>query len=120
MARTVISSQTPKGPFPGTVGSGALDLTLTAADTTNNNAFALTGHELLLVQNTDTVAQTFTLTSTADAQGRIGDVTAYSVAAGKISAFNFRGGQTGWKESDGNAYISGAAATLKFAVLYLA
>ena len=60
MARTLINSQTPVGPYPGSVSAGELALAFTVADTSNNNEFALSGHELLLAWNTDTNPHTIT------------------------------------------------------------
>jgi hypothetical protein len=113
----MINAQTPLGPYPGTVGAGALAITMTAADTTNNNAFALSGKEVLIVENSGASPYTLTIHSTPDASGRTGDITTYSIAANSVAAFNFRGGVQGWQQSDGNCYIDGSNAALLFAVL---
>jgi hypothetical protein len=116
-ARTAITPQTPKGPYPGTVNAGDLALTLTAADTVNLNQFAATGTELLIVQNTDVGSQTITLTTKADAFGRTADITAYSMATGTFAVFNFRNANQGWVQADGNVYFQASSANIKFAVL---
>jgi hypothetical protein len=119
LAITSISSQIPVGPYPGTVGAGALAITFTAADVSNGNSFPITGREVLLIWNSDSIAHTVTLTSVTDLRGRSGDVTAYSVAATSYAAFNFRAGLEGWRQSDGTIHFSASDATVKFAVLYI-
>jgi hypothetical protein len=59
-------------------------VTMTAADTTNKERFVLTGREILVIQNTGAGAHTYTITSTADPQGRTSDISAQSIAAGAI------------------------------------
>jgi hypothetical protein len=119
MSRTNIATQTPVGPYPagGSVAALALDLAWTGADTSNHNEFLFSGKEVLLVWNTDTASHNLTLTSAPDEHGRSGDVTSYAVAAGVVSAFNFRAGSAGWLESDGHVYMQGDSALLKFAIL---
>jgi hypothetical protein len=98
------------------VNAGDLTVTMNASDTVNGNSFPCTGNEIILVQNTDTVAHTFTVTSVADALGRTGDLAAYSVAASGIAAIQESVVQ-GWRQSDGNIYMTSTSALLKFAVL---
>jgi hypothetical protein len=119
MARTNIPGQTPVGPFPagGTVSAAALDLTMTAADTSMHNKTPFTGRDILLVQNTDSASHNLTITSAPDEHGRSSDIASYAVGAGKISAFSLRGGAAGWLQSDGNLYYQGDSAMLFFAVL---
>jgi|SRR5665213_3128779 len=120
MSQTNIATQTPVGPYPagGAVAALGLDLVWTAADASNGNKFPFTGKEVLLVQNTDTGSQTVTLTSVADSRGRSDDVTAYAVAAGVISAFNFRGGAEGWQQpSDQSVHLAASSALIKYAIL---
>jgi hypothetical protein len=119
MARTKLTPVTPLGPYIASAGSGALDLTETAADTTNLNAFPITGREILIAHNTDTAAHTITLTTAPDEKGRTDDIATYSIAAGKVSCFNYRGGLNGWQQSDGNAYLQASDPTVKFCVLLL-
>lgn len=120
MARTSLTKTTPLGPYPSLpVSALALDITMTAADTTNLNQFILDGPCLIIVQNTAGVAGTFTLTSAADAQNRTGDITTYSVAATTgLSVFKID--QTnGWRQSDGFMYLQGSATTMKFGIIRL-
>jgi hypothetical protein len=119
MSRTNIATQTPKGPYPagGVVSALALDLAWAAADVSNHNEFVYTGREILLVWNTDTASHNLTLTSAPDEHGRSGDIGSYAVAAGVVSAFNFRSGSAGWLESDGHVYFQADDATMKFAII---
>jgi hypothetical protein len=119
MARTLIVSQVPVGPFPagGTVAPAALKVTETGADAVNMNKFVFSGKDVLLAHNTDTGAHTITLTSAPDEHGRSSDIATYSIPAGEIHAFSFRQGSAGWLQADGNVYIQANDATVKFAVL---
>lgn len=117
MTVTLVGAQTPKGPYPGAVNAGDLDAVETACDASNGNAFALTGHEILVLRNTDTAPHTVTISSTADSRGRTLDITAYSIAAGKTSFFSFLSGQEGWKQVDGTAHILASDVSVKMHVL---
>lgn len=117
---TSIAVQTPLGPYPGAVGSGALNFALAAADPSNGNSFALTGREVLLVFNSDVAAaHTVTFTSAPDPQGRTSDITSYSVASGAYAIFSYRGGVNGWRQSDGTAHLMASSASIEFAPLYI-
>jgi hypothetical protein len=119
MPRTNIAPQNPVGPYPtaGVVAALALDLVWTPADIVNLNKFRLSGKEILLVWNTDVAGHTVTLTSAADEHGRSGDIAAYALAAGIVSAFSFRQGAAGWQQSDGFVYFQANDVTVKFAIL---
>lgn len=119
MPRTNIATQIPVGPYPagGVVGAAALDLAWVTADIVNNDEFVFSGKEVLLVWNPDASAHHVTLTSAPDEHGRSSDVTSYSVGAGVISAFSFRGGSQGWQQSDGHVYLTSDSALVKFVVL---
>lgn len=119
MARTALTKVTPKGPYTA-ISPGDLALAFTAADAVNGNKFPLSGTEIVLMQNTDTGAHHVTISSTPDDKGRSGDIASYSIAAGAFAVWSARGAHDGWKESDGNLYISADDATIKFAVLNLA
>jgi hypothetical protein len=118
MSQTNIATQVPLGPY-ASPSAGQLGLVETAADAVNGNKFPLSGHEVLIIHNTDTVAQTVTISSVADSEGRTGDIATYSVAAGTLAVFNFRGGIAGWQQSDGSVHVLASAATIKFAILNL-
>lgn len=117
MPRTALTAQTLKA-ATDTVAptAGQLDLVMTAADVANSNAVPFTGKEILLMNNTDVGAQTITITSAPDLLGRTRDIAAYSMAAGKISAFDANTLQ-GWLQADGNLYFQASSALVKFAVL---
>jgi len=87
-----------------------------ASDTVNFNEFAASGQEILLAQNTDASPHTFTVTSVADHMGRTQDIAAYSVPANTTAAIQMSTLE-GWKQTDGNIYLSSSDATLKFAVI---
>lgn len=93
-------------------------MTFTAADVANGNSFAASGDELILVQNTDTGAHHYSVSSVADVLGRTKDLTSVSIAAGAIHALP-KLPNDGWRQSDGNIYVNGDDATVKFAVLSL-
>lgn len=116
-AQTALTPQSPLGPYPGTVSAGQLALTFASSDNVNGNSFPCTGHEILLVDNTDAASQTVTISSVADQFGRTQDITAYSLAASTFAVFNFRGGCTGWKQTDGTVHVLTSAATVKLAVI---
>jgi hypothetical protein len=96
----------------------ATDLAITfASDAVNGNLFGCTGKEILLVQNADSgAAHTFTVTSVADALGRSGDIAAYSIPASGFAAIQLNQ-IAGWKETDGNIYVSVSDSHVMFCVL---
>jgi hypothetical protein len=117
MARTAIAGQA----APGCTGAGVtgLILTQTAADTGNNNSTPSTGKELLVAYNSDGAnTYTVTVTSVADPLGRTGDISAFSIAHGKIAIFGpFQ--QTGWRQPDGNLYYQANNAAILFSPIIL-
>ncbi len=122
MARTPVTPVAVLGPYPTLpVAANSLDFAFTApAVAADGVSFVMTGREILLVQNTDVGAQTFTLESTVDAKGRTGDVTTYSLAAGEFACFDARGLE-GWRQASGGAfYLKMSADTVKVAILRLA
>jgi hypothetical protein len=116
MAQTALTPITPKGPYPGTVSAGDLAIVFAASDNVNGNKWAFSGRDILLVQNTDVGAQTFTLTSVADERGRKGDIATYSVPASGFAAF-FISSSFGWTQPDGSIFLASSSANLKFAVI---
>jgi hypothetical protein len=87
-----------------------------ASDAVNGNKFVASGQEIIIAQNTDASAHTFTVASVADHLGRTQDITAYSVPANSSVAIQMSALE-GWKQSDGNVYLNSSDATLKFAVV---
>lgn len=116
MARTALTPVSPKGPYPGTVAANALDYVFAASDSSNGNYFVGTGRELILVQNADAGAQTFTLTSIADPYGRLGSITTYSLSAGEFAMF-WLGALVGWDQGGGQIYLDSSNANIKFAII---
>jgi hypothetical protein len=99
--------------------AGDLTLTMTASDTVNGNAFQSTGREMLIVQNTDTVAHTFGITSIADQLGRVDtSLSAYSVAGSGIAVIHLDT-LSGWRQSNGQIFLTSTSALLKFGVVRL-
>lgn len=66
------------------VGANTLDIAETAPTDTAGIEFVATGREICIAHNTDpTNPYTYTVVSVADAYGRTGDITNYSLAAGE-------------------------------------
>ncbi len=118
MAKVTITKTAALGEYGDYSVASAADLALTAADVANKNQFLFRPRDLLIVQNTDAGAQTFTVSSVADRKtGRIEDITAYSLAAGEIAVVGpFLDGD-GWMQADGYIYVEASAATVKFGVV---
>jgi len=88
MPRTNVAAQViPATYYPATpLAGGAADLTLVPADIVNNNSTVIVdGKTRLVALNSGATSHTVTIHSQPDAQNRIGDITTYAVAAGKIS-----------------------------------
>ena len=131
MARTVIPLITPVGPYSGIqagwpIGAQptatALDFAFTAsggAASPNNDQVSLPGKCLVVVENTTGGALTVSFLSypNGDPMGRAGDITTYSVGANLFSAFLVQ--PAGWQQADGNMYMTGSAAGLKYAVFLI-
>lgn len=92
-----------------------------ACDTVNTNSLVITGREVLIAVNTDTVPHTFTLTSIADHLGRTGDITTYSVPAMAANVPGVAAIQLsqleGWKQADSTVTATSSHADLTFGVL---
>lgn len=83
-------------------------LTFTAWGGSGNDTFPVgTNGTLLIVQNTDAGAQTITISSTADSQGRKADITTFSIAASGIVARVFK--PSGWENSLGSQLVEWTA-----------
>lgn len=80
--------------------------------------FAITGREVILVQNTAGGAGTFTIGSVRDQYGRLGDITTYSVA-GNGFAYVPLGAKELFGAAGGTILITMSAATIKVAVLQM-
>jgi hypothetical protein len=113
MARTRLTPAEVPKTHPG----GEVVYTWTAADTSNQNDFLLTGRETLLIKNEDASSQDVTITSVADPYGRTGDLTV-TVAASDEVALHFSA-RDGWMQSDGALYLDTTSANISYAVLRL-
>lgn len=98
---------------PGSYDTDGLVVAADTGDDVNGNKFTATGRDLLRVHNTDTGAQTFTITSVADpATGRTGDISV-SIGAGEVRIFGpFE--LRGWADANGEIIIPADAALANF------
>ncbi len=112
MARTTLTKTTKPGSYSGT---GVL-LTMTGADTTNQNQFKATGSDLIVARNTDTADHTVTINSTDDRFGRKEDISAYNIPAGETHIFGPLE-LHGWQQSDGYIYLEADSATVEFGII---
>jgi hypothetical protein len=119
MARLVITPAVPKGSYPTLpITADTADITFVVAGTyTDGEGWANTGREILIVYNSGASPYTFTVSS-VPYLGRSGDITAYSLAAGEfavVGPFDPKG----WNQSDGQVYVVGSNASVKFCVIQL-
>lgn len=121
MARTTLTPKVLPGPYPALQPSaGSLAVTEAAPGTASDGVQVnlVSGKTILMVRNTNAGAQTVTITSVVDAQGRSGDITTYSLAAGAIAFFGPFATE-GWRQSDGNLYAVASHTDVKFVALQL-
>lgn len=121
MARVDLTPRQALGPYPTLQpAAGSATLTFVGNATAGDGvAFpASGGKQLLLVRNDNAGAQTVTIESIADSHGRVGEITAYSLAAAAQAVFgSFE--MDGWRQADGKIYAKGSHADVKFAVVNL-
>jgi hypothetical protein len=115
MARKQIPIINPLGPYPGTVTANMLDFVFTTADSVNFDQFNFTGRELIIVRNSTGGALTVTFESSADPQGRISDITTYSLATLEFAAL-WVGALPGWNQS-GQFFLRSSASTMDYAII---
>lgn len=119
MARTTLTRTSPLGPYPSLQpAANALDVTLAAADTANQNRALLDGPVLVVAHNSGATAHTITITSMADAKNRTGDISAYSIGAGKVACFKIDQYE-GWKQTDGYLYLEANHAEVLLGIIRL-
>lgn len=117
MPRVTLTKFVPIGPVSSKYTANAADLTMTAADPVNKQQVKLTREgDIIVAHNTGGSPATVTITSTADALGRTGDITTYSLGAGEYAVFGKFQSQ-GWVQSDGNLYFEASSADVKFGVI---
>jgi hypothetical protein len=105
-------SDLPRTTMGGAYAADGVSLVETPADFTDLNAFPLTGGEIVIARNIHpSAAFTVTITSVANALGRVKNITADSIPAGEAHVYGpFQ--PTGWKQaSDGKLYLQASAAT---------
>lgn len=119
MAETILAATEPSGSDPALpLAAGSADLREDAADVVNDNSYQCTGRELVIAHNTDAAAQTLTVSSSADEHHRTGDITAYSIAAGKTASFGpFR--PEGWARADGTVKLTASSVNVKLSIVRL-
>lgn len=101
MAYTAIAEQAVAGPYYAEGGAAELTtVTFTAADATNSNQIVMSKKRvLLLFTNGGASPATVTVLSSADAYGRKGNITTFSIAAGAYAARFFEA--PGWEQTLG-------------------
>ena len=118
MARVSLTVQSLTGPYPAN-GASAADFTVnfSGLDETSGNQFTFTGKEVVILHNSVGTAANVTLSTVAAAAlgNRTGDVTV-SVASGAYFGYD-AGNITGWKQSDGEFYLSADASGMEAAIL---
>ena len=118
MARQSHTALSAVGPKTNAYSADAANLTMTAADTSNNEQVTHTGKILLFAHNTGASARTITISSLADERGRTGNITTYASAAGEYHVFG-PFDLEGWEQTDGKLYFQGSHAEVKFGVVDL-
>lgn len=101
------------------VQAGDLTLNQVAMDAANGNSFPATGQEIIIVQNTDSSAHTFTVSSVADNLGRVdSSLSSYSVGASGIVVIQMKQ-LAGWLQVNGNVNLAASSNMLKISVVRL-
>ncbi len=114
MPRTLLT----KTSAPGGYAAAGVSVTMTAADTSNLNAFTAASTDLVMAQNTGGSGYTVTITSAPDSFGRTKDIATEAIAAGEIRIFGpFP--QSGWMQTDGRVYLQASNAAVKFGIIQL-
>lgn len=103
--------------LPKTHPGGEVTWAFTAADTTNQNDFLLTGREIVLIDNANVASQNVTVGSVADPYGRDGDLTVSVPATSTVALYI--GDRTGWMQSDGTLYLDTASSDISYSILRL-
>ena len=106
-------------PFESNILNTPVDPGFVASDNVGGDEIPSTGREIVLVNNTTGGPETITVSSTpASATQRLGDITAASVPAGAIRAFQLFPGN-GWANAQGRIDVQTSAAGLEIAILRL-
>lgn len=102
---------------PGNYPTAGVTVTQTAADTTNKEEFPMTGRELLLAYNSGASAATVSIDSVANQQGRTGDISVDSIAAGETHVYGPFTSRRGWVQGDGTLNFEASSADIEFSVI---
>lgn len=111
-ALTVQTNGSPNPTQP--VAADALDFTF-AASVPGGDTAAIEDGDILLVQNVNAGAQTFTMTSQPDALRRTGTITTYSLVQDELAFFFLK--REGWADASGNLNLASSDADIKYAWL---
>lgn len=103
---------------PGSYSGASVLCTINNGNTGDGNEVPLTGRELLVIQNTNGGAQTWTATSVDDPQGRVEHITTEAIAAGAIRVWG-PVALEGWQQANGMLYFAASHADVKFIVIRL-
>jgi hypothetical protein len=120
MARVLVAAQAFPGAYPSLpIGANTRDLAMQAGDTALGNYTPIVeGKTVVLLHNTFAGAKTVTFTSVADAYGRTGDITTYSIGQDEHARFGpFKA--AGWSHgtgADGGLWIDVSDAAVLIAV----
>lgn len=113
MSATVMTPFSPKRAYADyPFSANDLDVTLSTGNNTDGNEWSVRAGDVLYALNTDDGAHTFTLQSVEDAQGREGDINAYSLGAGEVAAVTIDK-TIGWADS-GIVHVDCNDATIMF------
>jgi len=115
MPRTALTKTTGTSANP----SAAVTLTMSAGDASNGNTFAFTGRDVVILHNTGASTRTYTITSIADPYGRTGDITTQNILTGVYMAIGPLS-VDGWRQTDGQYYITVSHAEVKIGIYVLA
>lgn len=114
MARTDLT----KTDAPGSYADAGVAVTMAAADDVDKNQFTAEGNDLIIAHNTGASERNITITSSADAFGRTGDISSEAIAAGAIRIYGPLK-VAGWIQSDGKVYLEADNAEVEFGVIKL-
>lgn len=113
LTKTAINSAYPA--LPITALSADLNLQASSGSSGSNGNQILwgdSGRLLLIAYNSGASGRTVTITSKIDPYNRTGDISAYAIAAGAISAWVLE--RQGFYQSDGYLYLEANHAEVKF------
>ena len=116
MPRVNVTPQIPCKILNGAIAADAADIAFVSCDATNKEEVTLSGGDFLILWNSGATPRTVTINTTADASGRVGDITAYSIGAGEHAMFGpFP--VLGFAQTNGKLNFEGSHADLKYAVV---